>query len=284
MDAEIKHQVQDFYNQVGWQRISDQLYQNAIYEDLRPVSSEYIHKCHLRVNRHIKQNGRFLLDAGSGPVQWPEYLTYSAGYHFRICLDISMLALKEARQRLGEKGLYVVADITNLPFSGGVFDGVVSLHTLHHLPLADQKTAYFDIHRVLLPGSSAVIINGYSLSPMMQRFNRLMVLGEKLFVREGTKESRKDEGADQVGKPKPELAKGTFVEKNTYDWICKALKILHFEVFPWRSVSVRFLRSLIHASLGGKIWLKLLYWLEDRFPGWFARNGQYPMVIIYKEN
>lgn len=284
MDAEIKHQVQDFYNRVGWQRISDQLYQNAIYEDLRPVSSEYIHKCHLRVNRHIKQNGRFLLDAGSGPVQWPEYLTYSAGYHFRICLDISMLALKEARQRLGEKGLYVVADITNLPFSGGVFDGVVSLHTLHHLPLADQKTAYFDIHRVLLPGSSAVIINGYSLSPMMQRFNRLMVLGEKLFVREGTKESRKDEGADQVGKPKPELAKGTFVEKNTYDWICKALKILHFEVFPWRSVSVRFLRSLIHASLGGKIWLKLLYWLEDRFPGWFARNGQYPMVIIYKEN
>lgn len=284
MDAEIKHQVQDFYNQVGWQRISDQLYQNAIYEDLRPVSSEYIHKCHLRVNSHLKQNGKFLLDAGSGPVQWPEYLTYSAGYHFRICLDISMLALKEARQRLGEKGLYVVADITNLPFSGGVFDGVVSLHTLHHLPLADQKTAYFDIHRVLLPGSSAVIINGYSLSPMMQRFNRLMVLGEKLFVREGTKESRKDEGADQVGKPKPELAKGTFVEKNTYDWICKALKILHFEVFPWRSVSVRFLRSLIHASLGGKIWLKLLYWLEDRFPGWFARNGQYPMVIIYKEN
>src|SRR5690606_10436432 len=128
----------------------------------------------LRVNRHIKPGGRYLLDAGSGPVQWPEYLTYSESYRFRICLDISMIALKEARQRLGENGLYVVADITNLPFASNVFDGVVSLHTLHHLTLADQKIAYFDIHRVLLPEAAAVVVNGYRVSPLMQRFNRLM--------------------------------------------------------------------------------------------------------------
>lgn len=284
MESEIKHQVQDFYNRVGWQRISDQLYQNAIYEDLRPVSSEYIHKCHLRVNRHIKPGGRFLLDAGSGPVQWPEYLTYSESYRFRICLDISMIALKEARQRLGEKGFYVVADITNLPFASNVFDGVVSLHTLHHLTLADQKIAYFDIHRVLLPEAAAVVVNGYSISPLMQRFNRLMALGEKLCVRDGSKGNRKDEGVNQVTKTNQEPVRGTFVEKNSYDWIKETLKDLQFEIFPWRSVSVRFLRSLIHASLGGKSWLRLLYWLEERFPSWFARNGQYPMVIIYKEN
>jgi SAM-dependent methyltransferase len=57
-----------------------------------------------------------MLDAGSGPVQWPEYLTYSEGYQYRVCADISIVALEEARHRLGEKGLFVVSDVANLPF------------------------------------------------------------------------------------------------------------------------------------------------------------------------
>jgi ubiquinone/menaquinone biosynthesis C-methylase UbiE len=102
------------------------------------------------VNRYIKPSGKFLLDAGSGPVQWPEYLTYSQGYKFRVCLDISIVALKEARMRLGEKGLYIVADVTSLPFADSVFDGVVSLHTFHHLSTGDQKKAFHDLNCVLL--------------------------------------------------------------------------------------------------------------------------------------
>ena len=72
-----------FYDEIGWRQDGEGLYQNARYEDLRPVSRDYIHKCHLRVNRHIASTGDLLLDAGSGPVQWPEYLTYSAGYRFQ---------------------------------------------------------------------------------------------------------------------------------------------------------------------------------------------------------
>src|SRR5512136_1277224 len=133
-DAEIKQQVREFYNQVGWQEQSDGFYQNASYEDLRPVSQEYIHKCHLRVLRHLKPNGRFLLDAGSGPIQYPEYLEYSLGYQYRVCVDISMVALQEARKRIGDHGLYVLADVANLPFIPDAFDGIISLHTIHHLP------------------------------------------------------------------------------------------------------------------------------------------------------
>jgi len=61
---------------------------------------EYIHKCHLRVNRYLNNQGRYLLDAGSGPIQYPEYLTYSEGYEVRICVDISFLALQEAQTNL----------------------------------------------------------------------------------------------------------------------------------------------------------------------------------------
>ncbi len=122
-DSHIKAQVRHFYDEVGWQQVSEGLYQNARYEDLRPVAHEYIHRCHLRVNRHLKPEGKYLLDAGSGPIQYPEYLTYSQGYQYRVCLDISSVAMEEARNRIGKKGLFVVADVANLPFRAGVLMG-----------------------------------------------------------------------------------------------------------------------------------------------------------------
>src|SRR4026207_2033394 len=119
-----KQQVREFYDQIGWSQVADGLYQNARYEDLRPVSREYIHKCHMRVKRQLAPRGEILLDAGSGPVQRPEYLNSSENYRYRLCADISITALKEARKRLSGKGLYVVADIANLPFKMNSFDGV----------------------------------------------------------------------------------------------------------------------------------------------------------------
>jgi hypothetical protein len=79
-DIQIKQQVRQFYDEIGWQEIGEGVYQNARYEDLRPVSWEYIHKCHLRVGRYLSPNGRFMLDAGSGPIQYPEYLDYGKDY------------------------------------------------------------------------------------------------------------------------------------------------------------------------------------------------------------
>ena len=61
-EATIKQQVRDFYNSVGWKRIGDGVYQNARYEDLRPVSREYIHRCHLRVKRFLPAQGKFMLE------------------------------------------------------------------------------------------------------------------------------------------------------------------------------------------------------------------------------
>src|SRR5574342_126689 len=128
MAENTKQQVREFYDQIGWSQIGEGLYQNSRYEDLRPVVREYIHKCHLRVNRHLDATGELLLDAGSGPVQWPEYLTYSQGYRYRVCVDISITALRQARLRLKERGLYIVADIADLPFVPDSFDGAVSMH------------------------------------------------------------------------------------------------------------------------------------------------------------
>lgn len=57
---------------------------------------------------------------------------------------------------------------------------------------------------------------------------------------------------------------------------------MDFEILVWRSVSVSFLRSVIYPDWGGRFWLKVIFWLEERFPRLLGRIGQYPLVVIHK--
>ncbi len=284
-ETQVKQKVREFYDQVGWQTVSDGLYQNARYEDLRPVSRDYIHRCHLRVNRHLAPQGNLLLDAGSGPVQYPEYLTYSQGYRYRVCADISLLALREARKRLGDHGLFVVADVANLPFRADVFDGVVSLHTLHHLPLNEQKQAYHELYRVLIPGRSLAVVNGWTDSPFMRRLGWLIslmeVTGKRIARLRGKEKAPSPSGGKAAASDKT-APTGTFVEKLDAAWLRRELAELQPQIWVWRSVSVRFLRAVIHRLLAGRLWLRLLYALEERFPHYFGEKGQYPLIVIHK--
>jgi SAM-dependent methyltransferase len=306
----VKDEVRQFYDQVGWQLVGEDLYQNARYEDLRPVSREYIHRCHLRILRHLRPKGRFLLDAGSGPIQYPEYLEYSRGYLNRVCADISITALLEARKRLeaqypegqrnSQHGLFVVADIANLPFAEGVFDGVVTLHTIHHLPEQEHIEAYHELYRVLGSQRTAVIVNGWPNSPLMRLAepfvrlaNRLRHLTDRLsgVNKEGKQPRRKVKEAfsgqhsalsDQSSADSDQ--RGTFTNRHDVAWVKQEIgENMPLDIWVWRSVSVRFLRALIHPKLGGRYWLRLLYRLEEQFPHFFGEKGQYPLIVIIKQ-
>jgi ubiquinone/menaquinone biosynthesis C-methylase UbiE len=282
-EQEVKQQVINFYNKVGWKVENDGFYQNARYEDLRSVSREYIHKCHLRVNRYLAPTGKFLLDAGSGPVQWPEYLTYSQGFQYRLCLDTSIVALKEARKRLGEKGLYVVSDVASLPFTADVFDGLVSLHTLHHIPLEEQPAAYEGFVRVLKPGRSGVVVNAWVSPQLVKKMQPLVLFMDRVngFLNRGKKLKASTNPLSNESQ-KQELT-GTFTLHITPEWLKERLTgKVDFQIRVWRSVSVRFLRSVIQPWLLGKLWLRLLFWLEDRYPVYYGENGQYPLIVIRK--
>ena len=279
-DQDPKQDVRKFYDQIGWQKVSEGTYQNARFEDLRPVSRAYIQKCHLRVNRHLHPTGKYLLDAGSGPIQYPEYLTYSAGYDFRTCLDISIVALIEARDRIGrDHGLFVVADVANLPFENNVFDGIVSLHTLHHLPGGDYVPAYIDLRRVLKKNGKAVIVNGWDESMIMNWFKRPIALMERLTHTQIPSNGQQD-APKKSSRKKP---KGTFVTKLDAHRLREILgKDFPISIGVWRTVSVRFLRAMVQPFLLGRFWLWLLFGLEEVFPKFFGEKGQYPLITFTK--
>ncbi len=291
--TDIKQEVRQFYDQVGWQLVSDDIYQNARYEDLRPVSRAYIHRCHMRVKQHLQPRGRFLLDAGSGPIQYPEYLEYGRDYDYRVCADISITALKEARKRIGEKGLYVVTDVANLPFKADAFDSIVSLHTIHHLPEDEHLQAYRELHRVLAGGGSGVVVNGWPASRLMNFFEPMVRFANRLrnYAENRNKDSisaeTQEPTARKAGKKNqaadPDNPKGTFTSRHDVAWIKENVgAYMPVEIRVWRSVSVRFLRALIHGKLGGRAWLGLLYRLEEQFPHYFGENGKYPLIVIRK--
>ena len=278
-EPDVKQQVRKFYDQVGWQLEADGLYQNAHYEDLRPVSAEYIHRCHGRVGRHLKTSGKYLLDAGSGPVQYEEYMEYLRDYKYRVCADISIVALMEARKKLGEKGLYVVSDIANLPFKKEVFEGVMSMHTIHHLPWEDHVRAYQELYRVLASNSTGVVVNGWTDPALIGWLDRLV----KLVNRTRRKLGKNSASIKKNKHDDHEKEKGTFVKKYNAAWLKAELNgKVPIDILVWRSASVRFLRTFIHQKLAGKQLLRWLFALEEKYPRYFGENGQYPLIVINK--
>lgn len=271
--TDTKQKVREFYDEIGWQQEDDGHYQNARYEDLRLISSEYIHKTRLRVLNGIIPTGRLMLDAGSGPVQYEEYKTYSQGYQKRVCLDISIQALREARERIDGHGLFVVGDLANLPFKQESFDGAVSMHAIHHLALTEHLRAYSEIHRVLANGRTAAIVNGWH-EPLLSRLAEPLIgLMRKL---SGRAVKKKKEWLNE------EDPAGTFVQKMTPEWLKREIgSRMEIEIKPWRSMSTRILRWFIR-PFGGRTLLKLVFWLEDLFPNFFAENGQYPLIVLKK--
>jgi ubiquinone/menaquinone biosynthesis C-methylase UbiE len=282
-DTEIKHQVREFYDQVGWQTESDGFYQNASYEDLRPVSQAYIHNCHLRVLRHLNPTGRFLLDAGSGPIQYPEYLEYSKGYQYRLCADISFVALQEARKHIGSHGLYVVCDVADLPFRSNSFDGEVSLHTIHHLPPNEHVRAYQELHRTLATAGQAVIVNGWDNPPLTMFLNFWISLYNRLYAVFRPLSKPAGLGDASTSPADSKNTRGTFVRKQNAAWLKREVgSLMPITIWCWRSVSVRFLRTFIHERSAGRFLLRLIYGFEERFPHFLGQYGQYPLIVLLK--
>ena len=172
LDAQKKI-VLDFYNEFGWKKDEDNLFKDTVaFEDRRDTVARYWSQCHLRLNRYLPANGQYILDVASGAIPNDEYLTYSDHFEVRICMDFSLLAMQEAVQRLNGRGIFILGDMTNLPMADQCLDAVISLHTVYHIPKAEQTQAVREAYRVLRLGGKAVIVYSWKDAPLMYRSMR----------------------------------------------------------------------------------------------------------------
>jgi ubiquinone/menaquinone biosynthesis C-methylase UbiE len=269
-----KKLVQDFYNKRGWHTDAAGNYEDAvIFEDLREVSKDYLKKCHDRVSQYLNPTGDYMLDAASGALQYDDYLQYSTGYRYRVCVDLSFQALSEVKKKLGDKALCVLCDMTNMPFKDNVMNGFISLNTIYHIPKEEQAKAIRELFRVLAINGKGVVVYEWYKHSVWMNFWLLPFRGVLYTKNRIADVFRKISGSTSQHKM-------LYFHAHSYQYFKEHLP--PFKVRVWRSVSVPFMKGYIHSWLFGKQILNWLYDKEEKEPEKCGLKGEYPLLVFEK--
>jgi ubiquinone/menaquinone biosynthesis C-methylase UbiE len=149
---DARKNVQEWYDTFGWQRNEEGILNDSAFYSQKEVTTYGLYEklSHLAQAERFS-GGEFLLDAASGAIAHPEYLSYSHYHKFRVCIDFSEAALREASHKIGDHGIFILADVCQLPFADDSFHGVISGYTVQHIHKDQQLSALMELYRVLKP-------------------------------------------------------------------------------------------------------------------------------------
>jgi ubiquinone/menaquinone biosynthesis C-methylase UbiE/uncharacterized protein YbaR (Trm112 family) len=275
--------VQNYYNQLGWHSDSSGRYVDTRkFADKRDVMKTYGQRCARRLCDQLPPGGEFLLDAASGPLHHTKNLKYQEGFRKRVCVDISLLALQEARNRLGDAGIYLLADITNLPLRNDTMDAAQSLHTIYHVPADEQILAIRELHRVLKKEGAAVVVYSWGLHCLPMRIVMLPIAFLNFLPKRIRILARFLSRPKSPVSPAPVVDLPLYRHMHRWRYFRRRKWGFPFEIRVWRSISTQFSQTYIHTWLGGRWILNMIFRLENCFPFVAGRWGQYPMFVIRK--
>jgi ubiquinone/menaquinone biosynthesis C-methylase UbiE len=293
---EEKKSVRTFYDGFAWEKENNGLYKDTkIFVDNRPVMALYGSRVHRRVGRFINPRGKYLLDAASGAIPFKEYLDYSQGYHKRVCVDFSLAALKEAQNKLGEKGLYILADVTQLPFRKGVFDGIISLHTIYHIPANEQKSTFEELMRLLKKEGKLVIVTILPYAnltkilvfcrALLSKAIRVVPIVNRLYRHwREAKNKIQYNNLKNNAKSSANSFSSLYCFPREIGWWKTVLKeYKDSEIRIWRTIDAWFSKNIIPNNIVGRIFLLIIYFLELIAPHIMVYLGRYPMIIVNKK-
>jgi len=237
------------------------------------------------VRESLPRAGNLILDAASGAIQYEDYARFSEGYGKRVCVDLSLRGLTAARRRIGAHGRFVRADVTALPFASGVFDAVVSLHTLYHVPAEEQATFLREIVRVLGPGRRAVVVSAWETSPWDLALRVPGALARRSFrLLRGLRPGPASGGPAVTPLAPTAPSSSLYFHPTRRSWLRTAIPPgIAVSIRCWRSASVDVLRSLGESGASRRL-LGALGSLEDALPAWMGRLGVYPLLVLDKAN
>ncbi|TFG17750.1 MAG: class I SAM-dependent methyltransferase [Promethearchaeota archaeon] len=86
-----------------------------------------------------------------------------------IGIDISDRMLQMARNNVPEAE-FILKDMRQLDFDDNVFDGIISVYALFHVPKQEQRMIFQNFHRVLKSGGLLLINTGISESEGVSSF------------------------------------------------------------------------------------------------------------------
>jgi SAM-dependent methyltransferase len=273
--ARVKRSVRRWYDEFGWTRTAAGTYHDvALFSEPGDTGYRlYQVLSHLALMDRLT-GGTFLLDAASGAIATQEYLAFSWFYEHRVCVDISLTALQEARATLGRHGYYVLADLSRLPFQADGFDGVVSGYTIQHIPEDEQEKALSELVRVVKPDRPLCVLTNFEPA----RARRPLLRGLRLLFRlAGTHRGETAPAGDLPQPPHP-----LYSHLRDVRWWRDAASRLG------APASIQVLRLLGKGDFEyffgrSKRAARRLHLLERLFPGVLARVADHLLVTLRKQ-
>lgn len=225
----------------------------------------------MRVGKYISPGGTYLLDAGSGAIPHDEMLAYHQNYEKRICVDMSETALNEAKRKLGDRGVFILGDITKLPFKDGTIDSFVCCHAIYHVPKDDQEKVFSELVRILKSGSKGAVVYSWDKSVLEKLFRML-----SKFVCLVAK-------APEVVAINRGNAPGLYSWFHTRQWFTEKKWLFDYEIYSYRLLSGDFIQKVLDSSLRSRLITSMATMLESKFPKFTGKYGKYPIIQIMRK-
>jgi len=261
--------TRNFYDEGGWSTDASGLYDDTRrFVDTRPTPMRFTLACMKRLRKYFSKGGKYLLDVGSGPIPHDELLTYSDRFTKRICVDLSVPALREAHRKLGDRGAYLQGDLTNLPIQTGVIDAVMCFHVIYQLPHEQQATAFRELWRVLKPGGIAVIVYWWANPKLPEQVQRIA----------STLRRKKNNSAPQS------LQMAANVPDHnplSLEWFQSQSWPFSYKFDSYRIVGNSFLQS-IPDDWRGALFLRALMVFQRLAPDYCGKHGLMPAIVVRK--
>jgi ubiquinone/menaquinone biosynthesis C-methylase UbiE len=231
--------VKEYYDEIGWTK------QKGKYVDTLMFTSEkgekYKQVCNARLRESIGES-ELLLDVACGA------RPFESKAKKQLCVDFSILAIREAKKNKPE-GLFVLGDITCLPFKDESVADTLSLHTVYHIHKDKQKSAIEEIIRVTKnkcfvvynAGKHATVVNILTLPLQLWNWSEKRV--------------------------NPNSKRKLYFYAHSYKWLEQFGKIETHRLFNENGI---------------KLYNRLL-WLVSKIETRFPKHSYHPLLVIDKK-
>jgi SAM-dependent methyltransferase len=263
--------VQNFYDSFGWEQSDTGEYNDTrLFGASGEVGRQYTRKCLLALREFLPPHGRYLLDAGSGPIPHPEHMSYHEHFDRRVCVDFSFPALVEAKRKLGARGIYIMGDVTALPIADGAMQAVVCCHVLYHVPAGEQHRALNELARVLEKGGRGIVVYKWAASPLSRSLNRVFDL-LSMFV------GRPAAAADSKKNP-PAL----YAHPQPRKWFLGSRWPFRHRLACFRLIDGASMKKYMTEARPWRLITSILFIWQTAMPRFTGKYGLYPIIIIEK--
>lgn len=259
--------IKDFYkSEKGWKVHEDGITEDTkLFVDLRAVAQDYNTKARLRLLNYLPEQGKYILDAGSGPIPHPEYLEYSRNFTKRYCADVSQDALEIAKEKIGNHGEYLNRSILDIDLPNDFFDAVISLHVLYHIDKNLQEKAVRNLLRMAKKDQPVIIVyrNPKSIFDLFGVIDFLKTIVKKII--NWNKEHE------------------LYYFAHELNWWKRFENVAEVEMYPCSTLDKKTQELLIPNNKIGKLFIHKLFNWENNYQSLFTAIGIYTIVVLTKK-